>query len=544
MWRDWVNRFVDLGRRAWPALLLAAPAAIYVAAGLWLAARGFTDPEAEYRWLRTRVAAEEWRLEYLGWLYPHGSYLVLLPFTVASFARWPLGPATLVSAALIAAAFAWLYRRLPADWSRRERLAVWGGLALSPGSLWLATSGGRDGLLFAVLVVVFVSGFRMLEARNLRAVFAFSVAAALSWFVDERALWVVGLLLVFLVAAARWSPYRREAWALAGVVMMPTVIHLAAWAYLNWLYAGDPWYFFRHPLSAFRGVLAGTLPQSWAVQYGGPGAGNALLVLAALLLAAPAALLIFRLRPRPAALTVALAAAAAATAANAAFFVGHPLEWIGLPAALSVVALSQTGPGVSPRSAFALIMLGWAGALAIMSFHPSPGPARWQAAVRWGHRPAELALAEEVARWLESSGRPTWTDEGGSGPVLARMRRLDRLVLTHEPEFQFALLTRRLEAPQVLVRRAGAQSGARGADPRFEELVRSVDACFEVVFARGDWEVLRPAGCLESGSALGQGEGDVGSAGGRAALAASGADDDKLAAGHLVDGGRGVARSR
>lgn len=544
MWRDLGNRFAELGRRAGPALMLAAPVAFYVAAGLWLATRGFTDPDAEYRWLRTRVAAEEWRLEYLGWLYPHGSYLVLLPFTVASFAGWPLGPATLVSAALLAAAFAWLYRRLPVDWSRRERLAVWGGLALSPGSLWMATSGGRDGLLFAVLVVVFLSAFKMFEARNLRAVFAFSLAAALSWFVDERALWVAGFLLISLIAAARWSPYRREVWALVGVAMMPTVIHLAAWAYLNWLYAGDPWYFFRHPLSAFRGALAGSLLQSWAVQYGGPGAGNALLVLVALLLVAPPALLIFRLRPRAAALTLALAAATAATAANAAFFVGHPLEWIGLPAALAVVALSQARPAASPRAAVALIILGWAGALAMMSFHPSPGPARWQTALRWGHRPAELELATEVAQWLESSGRPTWTDEGESGPVLARMRRLDRLVLTHEPEFQFALLTRRLEAPQLLVRRAGAGSGARAADPRFEELVRSLDDCFKVVFARGEWEVLRPAGCPEGGSALGQSEGDVGPARGRAAFAAPGADDDKLAAADLVDGRRGVARSR
>ncbi len=544
MWRDWGNRFAELGRRAWPALMLAAPVAFYVAAGLWLAMRGFTDPEAEYRWLRTRVAAAEWRLEYLGWLYPHGSYLVLLPFTVASFARWPLGPATLVSAAILAAVFAWLYRRLPEDWRRWERLAVWGGLALSPGSLWMATSGGRDGLLFAVLVVVFLSACKMFEARNLRAVFAFSIAAALSWFVDERALWVAGFLLISLIAAARWSPYRGEAWALVGVAMMPTVIHLAAWAYLNWLYAGDPWYFFRHPLSAFRGALAGSPLQSWAVQYGGPGAGNALLVLVALLLVAPAALLIFRLRPRPAALTLALAAATAATAANATFFVSHPLEWIGLPAALAVVALSQARPNASPRAAGALVMLGWAGALAMMSFHPSPGPARWQAALRWGHRPAELEVAAEVARWLESSGRPTWTDEGESGPVLARMRRLDRLVLTHEPEFQFALLTRRLQAPQLLVRRAGAGSGARAADPRFEELVHSLGDCLQVVFARGQWAVLRPAGCPESGSALGQGEGDVGAARGRAAFAAPRADDDKLAAAHLVDGGRGVARSR
>ncbi len=544
MWRDWGNRFAELGRRAWPALMLAAPVAFYVAAGLWLAMRGFTDPEAEYRWLRTRVAAAEWRLEYLGWLYPHGSYLVLLPFTVASFARWPLGPATLVSAAILAAVFAWLYRRLPEDWRRWERLAVWGGLALSPGSLWMATSGGRDGLLFAVLVVVFLSACKMFEARNLRAVFAFSIAAALSWFVDERALWVAGFLLISLIAAARWSPYRGEAWALVGVAMMPTVIHLAAWAYLNWLYAGDPWYFFRHPLSAFRGALAGSPLQSWAVQYGGPGAGNALLVLVALLLVAPAALLIFRLRPRPAALTLALAAATAATAANATFFVSHPLEWIGLPAALAVVALSQARPNASPRAAGALVMLGWAGALAMMSFHPSPGPARWQAALRWGHRPAELEVAAEVARWLESSGRPTWTDEGESGPVLARMRRLDRLVLTHEPEFQFALLTRRLQAPQLLVRRAGAGSGARAADPRFEELVHSLGDCLQVVFARGEWAVLRPAGCPESGSALGQGESDVGAARGRAAFAAPRADDDKLAAAHLVDGGRGVARSR
>lgn len=542
MWRDWGNRFVELGRRAWPALMLAVPVALYVAAGLWLATRGFTDPEAEYRWLRTRVAAAEWRLEYLGWLYPHGSHLVLLPFTTASFAGWPLGPATLVSAALLAAVFAWLYRRLPADWSCRERLAVWGGLALSPGSLWMATSGGRDGLLFAVLVVVFLSAFKMFEARNLRAAFAFSIAAALSWFVDERAFWVAGFLLIFLTAAARWSPYRREAWALVGVAMMPTVIHLAAWGYLNWLYAGDPWYFFRHPLSAFRGALAGSLLQSWAVQYGGPGAGNALLVLVALFLVAPAALLIFRLRPRPAALILALAAATAATAANAAFFVGHPLEWTGLPAALAVVALSQTRPGASPRAALGLVILGWAGALATMSFQPSPGPARWQAALRSGNRPAELEIAAEVARWLESSGRPTWTDEGESGLVLARMRRLDRLVLTHEPEFQFALLTRRLDAPQLLVRRAGAGSGARAADPRFEELVRSLDDCFKVVFARGEWVVLRPADCLESGSVLRQGEGDVGAAGGRPALAASGRDDDELPAARFVDGGGGIAR--
>ena len=141
-----------------------------------------------HRWSKaiTSVDSDEFRIEYIGLLYPHGPiYLLALMHGVLGIDNPQAGPA--LSAVLIALMFGlWnrhLWHKGYPFWTRLTMLAL---LAFHPFSLWAASSGLHNALLLLIFYVFCYGCYLIISIHDLRAVVLVASIFAVLFFADER----------------------------------------------------------------------------------------------------------------------------------------------------------------------------------------------------------------------------------------------------------------------------------------------------------------------------------------------------------------------
>lgn len=134
-----------------------------------------------------------------------------------------------------------------------QALALLGVIAL-PSVLFIATSSVAEAISIAVFVLAWRAYTRFARQRSAYHGFLAGLLFALAFGATVFAPFVVLPLAVAAPLYFDWRPAGRRPTlpqALTGVmvVLLPSVLAVVAWAYLNWLFTGDPLRFVRDPAS-------------------------------------------------------------------------------------------------------------------------------------------------------------------------------------------------------------------------------------------------------------------------------------------------------
>jgi len=237
------------------SLLLALP---FLGLSLLAAEMGFLSNQHAHLIAKVLQAVEYRRLELIGFTYPP------LPFLLTALWLHPLTPS--IFASLAGGAVAWLLLRhlYHTSFSNITKIVLISALAFTPASLYLATQSLTDMvtlLLFLLAWLAFLSFTR--EGITLGG-FISGLMLGLAFYFNAYALF---FSLVYAFASPlfyswqRLSPSERKWQAdltLVVVVGFPTWLAFLSWAYLNWIFTGDPWRFLTDPTAPLYTLFTST----------------------------------------------------------------------------------------------------------------------------------------------------------------------------------------------------------------------------------------------------------------------------------------------
>lgn len=170
------------------------------------------------------------RLENLGFVSPPLPYL----FTLVT--QDPLWGAAAIGGLLLAAGIVWLRHAQGDPWALRLGLL----LAATPPGLHLLGQSPRAALLTASLAASFSWLRRYCASGATVHLFLFGLVSSTVFLTAYEAALLVPLLVLPVVGRGKGL---REELAILGTALAPTLFMVAGWAYLNWVFLGDPWAF-------------------------------------------------------------------------------------------------------------------------------------------------------------------------------------------------------------------------------------------------------------------------------------------------------------
>lgn len=466
---------------------------------LLLQERGYLSDRALAMWAKVLAFQEgpESRIEYLGLVYPHlPAYLLLLLKQIPGLASpsLPYVASALAGATLLAlwyrdlspragAGFAWLCLLL---------------MALHPFFLWPATAGTNLGLglLFYYLLG---RGLRTLTREGTpQAFISFGGLLAMAFIVDERALFLAPSLFLLFPLLMPKDLLRRAPFSLALVLFTPFVIGILAWAYMNWLFMGDPWSFLHNPDSAFRGAFFDQPFSPWLRAFGGEFLSPFLISIGLTIATFPVLLALtpmVRLRPGLARSGfVLLGAIFIATALGTMFcFLAHPVEMLFLASATMMHGVVLIAPRRRPMKLIlaSLLVLGTFGGWAVFTWRPSPSMVAWTVAWQRHLGPQPFLAEAELGHWLALQEGTTLVDDRLAYPAIVAMGHTRNLWLPHTRTFKTALARALPDATQIVLPDPSGRGHRDSLNVRYPEAYEKGLPGFERVFDRGGWRVYR-----------------------------------------------------
>ncbi len=193
------------------------------------------------------------RLENLGLIYPPLPYLFYLPLAVSSSPVASLIISTLWGALVITLCIRYL-RWIPGN--TLVKLLITALLIINPVFLYIIFAQPSQTLYVLFFVVFVYSFFRFHETRIPYYIVLSGVAlGAMSGIRYDTFFLTLALIpfAPFLISETIEFNVVRI-FALTLMLVLPTFIVLGSWVYLNWIFAGEPFYFYFSPYSYFKQV--------------------------------------------------------------------------------------------------------------------------------------------------------------------------------------------------------------------------------------------------------------------------------------------------
>jgi hypothetical protein len=471
---------------------------LYIGLNIWLSGNGFVSDFDVHRWSKAiaSIDADEFRIEYIGLLYPHGPiYLLALMHSVLGIDS-PHAGATL-SAILIALMFSLWSRHLWHKgyplWTRLTMVAL---LALHPFSLWAASSGLHNALLLLMFYIFCYGCYLIISIHDLRAVVLVSSMFAVLFFSDERAML---LFLALLPVIPMLAPRHMLGDSLVGIYSIlgfPLMIAAGGWMYLNWVFHGDAWVFLQSPEASFRGALSQSENSPWLSALGGQWLaplGWALLFSA---LAFPLPLwLALRYRRYHTRLAASLALflhpMLAVGLATSIFFIEDLTNFLFLLVAATMAVILLMPRMRKTRLMLVLLALGNMGGWATLNWQPSHEAHAWQRAIAGDALPVRNDLIE-LGLWLKENNLPTLIDDRTLFQAIAARGDAHNLILPFSSQFKNEMKRIQPSAPQVIVANPSRPVAAMDrVTQQFPELFWNGTPGYDLVYDTGEWRVWR-----------------------------------------------------
>ncbi len=471
---------------------------LYIGLNIWLGGNGFISDFDVHRWSKaiTSIDADEFRIEHIGLLYPHGPiYLLAMVRSVPGIDSMLAGAA--LSAILIALMFGLWNRHLWHKgyplWSRLAMVAL---LALHPYSLWAASSGLHNALLLLMFYVFCYGCYLIISIHDLRAVVLVSSMFAVLFFADERTML---LFLALMPLIPILAPSRMLGNSLVGIYSIlgfPLMVAAGGWLFLNWVFHGNAWGFLQSPEASFRGALSHPESSPWLSTMGGQWLAPLGWALMFSALAFPLPLwLAWRYRRYPARMAAALS-----------LFI-HPVLAVGLGTLIFflpdlsgflflLVPVTMTAILLMPRSRkinlmLAMLVMGNLGGWLALSWQPSHETHAWQGALSGEVQPVRDDQIE-MGRWLGENAQPTLIDDRSLYRAISARGHARNLILPFSHQFK-----NEMKRPQPLTQQIVVANPARPAavldrvTQQFPELFWNGAPGYDLVYDTGEWRVWR-----------------------------------------------------
>lgn len=243
----------------WQHLLCSALLALpFVGLSLLAAEMGFISNQHAHLIAKVLQAMEYRRLELIGFTYPP------LPFLLTALWIHPLTPSLLAS--LAAGGTAWLLLRhlLKTSLSPLTKVLLLGALAFTPASLYIATQSLTEMVTLFLFLLAWLAFLRFTRYGETLSGFVSGLILGVAFYFNAYALF---FSLVYALASPlfyewqRFSPRERKWQAdltLVVVVGFPSVLAFLSWAYLNWIFTGNPWLFLTDPTAPLYTFFSST----------------------------------------------------------------------------------------------------------------------------------------------------------------------------------------------------------------------------------------------------------------------------------------------
>lgn len=492
----YVNRQPRLWLPSW--LLFLGLVLLYIGLNMWLSGNGFISDFDMHRWSKamTSLDADEFRIEHIGLLYPHGPiYLLALLYGLLGIDSVQAAAAS--SAMLVALMFGLWNRHL---WHKGypliTRIALITLLAFHPFSLWAASSGLHNALVLLTFYLFCYGCYLVISIHDLRAIVLTAFMLATLFFVDERTFFLFIALLPLIPFLA---PRRMLGHSLIGIysiLVFPLMIAAIGWGYLNWVFHSNPWEFLQVPEASFRGALSHIASSPWLSRMGGEWLAPTGWSLGFVLLAFPILpWLLWRYRHYSTRLTAALALflhpVIAATLATSVFFLPDLLSILFLQvAAVMAIILLMPRPH---HTALMLILLaaGNLGGWMALSGLPSHETHIWNQALEGKLRSNDTRLTE-LGDWLKEANQQTLMDDRLLYRAIVTRGHAHNLVLPFTYQFKNEMKRPYPVIGQIVVANPNRPIAAQDrVTQQFPDLYWHGAPGYSLVYDTSEWRVWR-----------------------------------------------------
>ncbi|EAU54619.1 hypothetical protein [Mariprofundus ferrooxydans] len=469
---------------------------------IWLLSNDFQLAAATQRWAMVTGAlgASDVLLENLSFLQPHFPLYVLVPFYFIPGLDTGAAPYLVALLAATFLLFMWdrHLKEVEISGFRHALLAIL--IVSHPAFLWAATSGGHLMLSMIAFYMLYRSAQHVITEHDIHSYISLAVVFLIFFFVDSSAIFIFVALLPLLVVIAPIRTVMVSPVGLYLIVGTPFAFAVGTWAYMNWIFEGDPLFFITNADSAFMGGMLHIQDFPWLQQYGGQFFMPLIAATGYMLVAYPVSVYLlldtmdnsYRFRASFVLLLHPLIAIAIATSQ---YYLMHPFEILGLLSAGVMAEL--TFIKMQSRREFVLLVIfmfissvgGWW----LFSQAGNPEMKHWMQALQGDtHQDSSNDADLALGLWLKHNRQQTMLYDRDAYEVIAARGDAKGLVLSFSNEYKSNIRERIPNVAQIAVPDPTTVRGRRDKlNIRYPNLYDFGMKGFSIVYDHLGWRVYR-----------------------------------------------------
>ncbi|MCJ2188865.1 hypothetical protein [Novosphingobium beihaiensis] len=477
-----------------PTVWIAALTALLLAALLEAANRGYVSTSNMDLWGRTLLASSgELSIQKVVTAFPPLPYATVLAIHGAVPGLDFAAPQLL--SALIASLLVWGWYRTLRESGFSLRPAILAVLLLAGSPLYLrAVAEGPGFMMLLAGFWLFALGmFQLRRGHRVNDIILVSTGLVITGFSHPFGLMLVLGVLPFLALAAPPDRLRTATLAVLLVLLFPLIFALASFIYVNWVFAGDGFYFLSHLSRETAGLGSSNVLFFDAGQMPG-GIVPPLIAAMGVFAVSPIAISMFVLTARLPPLR--LAAAGLIGHLVCTMFLAYMFGLLppiaaaaslGLPLA---AATSARWPQPRPHRSGVIIMLlaGFIGSWLIAATDPASETVRWRAALTGAPVPSTDPELDALAAHTQHKDSVLFDAEAAPA-VIALRGNAQGIWSADTTQFRIAALSKTIDARMIVVRNPHSALGGGRVARNFPRLYDEGHPGYHRLFDSGRWRI-------------------------------------------------------
>ena len=442
-------------------LLFALFMVVLAVLSIWALQHNYLNDNAMLRWSQviTTLSAPDVRVEDFGLIYP------VIPVYLLSFMYYIPGLNSPFAPYLMSIFFGstllviwYIHLRRDKGYTNVFALLLVLLVASHPFFLWSVTTGTEKALSLLMFYFLCLSFVRLAHRQDVRAFMMLGWILAIYFLVDQRTLFLFVGLIPLLPLISPPKMMRESTWSVYFIFALPLFIFVGAWAYVNWIFRGDPLLFITSPDSGFLGSRLLVEQTPWLQDMGGYFLEPTIISLILALMAFPVLIWVIIHAKRNILLfrsTVVffLHPLLALFMATYAFFIDHPVGilFLFIAGLMAIFILLPRLAKGQRKTLVLLLVLGNIGGWLVMSYVPTSDMHNWKQSLTGNFLPNVYEPENRLGQWLDMNRYPTLIDNTkGFRAILAR-KDAQNLILPNSKEFKLAFKSPILLIEQIVV---------------------------------------------------------------------------------------------
>jgi hypothetical protein len=481
---------------------------------LWLLDHDFTSDASMNRWSKVLgvMSEENFKLGYLGMLYPHIPTYVLTPFYfLPEYIRSaaPYFVSCLFGAGLLAF---WNFHLQKKRYDLGDRLFLVLLVMAHPFFLWSVTSGKTSGMSLVMFYLLYLASVRLIKEADIRSIIMLGAVLGAYFFIDEKTFFIYIAFLPLLPLIAPRNMLDQSPASVYLVITMPLIISVVAWLYLNWVFEGGSLSFLTSPYASFRGAWQNVPDIEWLRDYGGEFLIPMLICFVVLVFAYPIVVwLIWRSRRHQKLLrgteVMFIHLGLAAGLSTTAFFLVHPADMLFLVSAgvMAGIVLLPHESHKMKRGLYAMMAFSAFTGWVALSWKPTTEMQAWLDAMTGKPVLVQHEGDVRLGQWLRGNRLRTLMDDHAGYRAIVARGDGEGMIVSYTLEFQQALRSDHLYVDQVAVMDplySGRSQDMHGSDmladrmpdmitQRYPDLYQHGMEGYRLVYDSDHWRVYR-----------------------------------------------------